>query len=95
MKHFESFEWTYPPIFKCFEASDGISFLKKCKVCKILVIWGFRFDVHFDLSFFFFRDLEVTYPPIFKCFKHDGAKTFAYTITIWKIWGGLTFVVPS
>ncbi len=51
---------------------------------------------HFDLSLlFFFKDLEVTYPPIFKCFKHDGAKKFPSSITIWKIWGGLTFVVPG
>ncbi len=40
---------------------------------------------------FFFRYLEMTYPPIFKCSESNDVKKFTYTITIWKIWGGLTF----
>jgi hypothetical protein len=40
---------------------------------------------------FFIWYLEVTYPPIFKCYESNDVKTFPYTITIWKIWGGLTF----
>jgi hypothetical protein len=40
---------------------------------------------------FFFWYLETTYPPIFKCYELNDVKTFPYTITIWKIWGGLTF----
>jgi hypothetical protein len=39
----------------------------------------------------FFRYLEMTYPPIFKCSEANDVKKFLYTITIWKIWGGLTF----
>jgi len=31
----ESFEVTYPPIFKCFKASGGVIFVQKCQVCKI------------------------------------------------------------
>jgi hypothetical protein len=33
----------------------------------------------------------MTYPPIFKCSESKDVKKFPYTITIWKIWGGLTF----
>ncbi len=33
----------------------------------------------------------MTYPPIFKCSEANDVKKFLYTITIWKIWGGLTF----
>ncbi len=35
----------------------------------------------------------MTYPPIFKCSESNDVKTFAYTITIWKLWGGLTFQI--
>jgi hypothetical protein len=51
----------------------------------------FVFDGHFDLIASFFRYLEMTYPPIFKCSKSNDVKKFPYAITIWKIWGGLTF----
>ncbi len=37
----QSFEVTYPPIFKCFKAIGEVIFAKKCKVWKILKIWGF------------------------------------------------------
>jgi len=40
---------------------------------------------------FVFRYLEMTYPPILKCSESNDVKKFTYTITIWKIWGGLTF----
>ncbi len=40
---------------------------------------------------FFYRYLEMNYPPIFKCCESNDVKKFTYTITIWKIWGGLTF----
>jgi hypothetical protein len=33
----------------------------------------------------------MTYPPIFKCSDSNDVKKIPYTITIWKIWGGLTF----
>jgi hypothetical protein len=39
----------------------------------------------------FFRYLEMTYPPILKCSEYNDVKNFTYTITIWKICGGLTF----
>jgi hypothetical protein len=39
----------------------------------------------------FFRYLEKTYPPILKCSEANDVKKSLYTITIWKIWGGLTF----
>ncbi len=40
---------------------------------------------------FFLRYFEMTYPPIFKCSESNDVKKFTYTITIWKISGGLTF----
>jgi hypothetical protein len=49
------------------------------------------FNGHFDLITTTFRYLEMTYPPIFKYSESNDVKKFPYTITIWKIWGGLTF----
>jgi hypothetical protein len=40
---------------------------------------------------FFLRYLEMTYAPIFMCYESNDVKKFIYNITIWKIWGGLTF----
>jgi hypothetical protein len=40
---------------------------------------------------FFFWGFEVTYPPILKGSESNGAIKFPYTITIWKIWGGVKF----
>jgi hypothetical protein len=49
------------------------------------------FDGHFDLIAVFFWDVETTYPPILKCSKSNDVKKIPYTITICKIWEGLTF----
>jgi hypothetical protein len=50
--------------------------LKSVGFAKYARFGVFGLHGHFDLIFFFFRDLEVTYPPIFKCSEQDGAKKF-------------------
>jgi hypothetical protein len=65
--------------------------LKSVKFARYRRFGVFVFDGHFDPIAVFFWYLETTYPPIFKCYESNDVKTFPYTITIWKIWGGLPF----
>ncbi len=65
--------------------------LKSVRFARYMRFGVFVFDGHFDVIIIFFRYLEMTYPPIFKCSKSNDVKKFFYTITIWKIWWGLTF----
>ncbi len=52
----------------------------------------FVFDGHFDLIAVLFLIFGNDLPPIFKCSKSNDVKKFPYIISIWKIWGGLTFL---
>ncbi len=68
MMHVQSFEVTYPPIFKCFKASGG-------------VILGLRFRVQGYMGVptkigCFFFNFEVTYPPMYEGSEANGAIKF-------------------
>jgi len=61
----ESFEVTYPPIFKCFKAIGGVIIAQKCRVWKILKIWGFWVTWAFGPNCGFFLGFRNDLPPHF------------------------------
>ncbi len=65
--------------------------LKSVRFARYRRFGVFVFDGQFDLSAIFILVFGDDLPPIFKCSKSNDVKKFPYTITIWKIWGGLTF----
>ncbi len=86
-------KWPTPPFSSVLKLVVRLFLLKSVRFARYMRFGVFVFDGHFDVIRVFFRYLEMTYPPIFKCSKSNDVKKFFYTITIWKIWGGLTFGV--
>jgi hypothetical protein len=84
-------KWPTPPFYNVLNLVVKLFLFKSVRFAIYMTFGVFVFDGHFDVIRVFFRYLEMSYPPIFKCSKSNDVKKFLYTITIWKIWGGLTF----
>jgi hypothetical protein len=87
---FETFEWTTPPISSVLKLVTELFLMFNGQFARYRRFGVFGLHGLTQLWFYFW-DLEMTYPPILKCSKSNDVKKIPYTITIWKIWGGLTF----
>ncbi len=65
--------------------------LKSVRFARYRRFGVFGLHEHLDPIAVLFLGFGDDLPPIFKCSDSNYVKKFPYTITIWKIWGGLTF----
>jgi len=87
-------KWPTPPFSSVLKLMVELFLVKSVRFARYKIFGIFVFHGHLDLITIFLIYLEVTYPPIFKCSKSNDVKKFHYTITIWKIWGGVDFSSP-